>query len=83
MSAVASNDCPVRSIHLQPVSLVQPFLPPGHHRFEGGLEDTGFGDPAAAAAATGEALRGASRWSKRDAVLVAAADPDYTDMARP
>ena len=51
MSAVASNDCPVRSIHPQPVSLVHPFSPPGHHRFEGGLEDVGIGDPTTAAAA--------------------------------
>jgi hypothetical protein len=52
MSVVAINDCPVRSMHPQPVSFVQPFSPPGCHRFEGGLEDIGFGDPAAAAAAT-------------------------------
>jgi hypothetical protein len=44
MSAVASNDFPVRSIHPQPMSLVHPFSPSGHYRFEGGLEEIGIGD---------------------------------------
>src|SRR6267154_6825681 len=52
MSAVASNDCPVRSIHPQPVSVVHPFSPPGHQRLEGGLEDIGIGDPVVTAATT-------------------------------
>jgi len=34
----------------QPVSVVHPFLPPGHRRFEGGLEKMGIGDLVAAAA---------------------------------
>ena len=56
-SAVASKDCPVRNMHPQPVSLVHPFSPPGHHRFEGGLEEIGIGDPVATAAATSACSR--------------------------
>src|SRR5579863_4331443 len=57
INAVASKDCPVRNIHPQPASLVHPFSPPGHHRFEGGLEEIGIGDPTATAAETSACSR--------------------------
>ena len=56
-SAVASKDCPVRSIQPQPASLVHPFSPPGHQRFDGGLEEIGVWTPAAAAAAASACSR--------------------------
>ena len=51
ISAIASNDYPVRSMQPQPASLVHPFSPPGHQRSDGGLDEIGVGTPAAAALA--------------------------------
>jgi hypothetical protein len=51
MSAVASKDCPVRSTQPQAALLVHPFSPPGHQRFDRGLEEVSVRNPAAAAKA--------------------------------